>query len=329
VLLVARNEVINERLIASSWKHEGVIPFTRAPEKKLRADEENQQHRGGASGAQLLVPTVAIETDSVAVPVVVPKETKRVREGLAKALDTVQKTNIFAENFESMQAKLLQKIHNNENFIERDVIELTTLAVKVSEERGCLKSTVEDFIKSDDPKPRASDLWAIPVGVNSTQGLARMDLANANAAARHNLAVDKKKKKEEKKEVKAEEEKKELEKELEDADRVKSDVLQRIRNQGMEAWKRVSYHDARKLYVAKARKYPEQKIKRNQSIEMMKEAYKDECTIGNLDEPAWTGVSDVDAEKSGDGVADEGIERCAITEKAETAGDAEPESNLE
>jgi len=84
VMIAAMKAVINVKLIESSWKHEGMISFMIEPEKQLRSvDKKNQQHLGGASGAQLVAPTVIVETGSVAVLFVVPKVTKSAREGLA------------------------------------------------------------------------------------------------------------------------------------------------------------------------------------------------------------------------------------------------------
>ena len=205
MLLAARKEVINERIIESSWKHEGVIPFTRAPEKQLRTGEEmNKQRLDEASNTQMLAPTVMVGTDDGAVPIVVPKVTIRAREDPAKAFDSIQKTDIFAENIEALKDKLLQKLQNNEKVLEEDIIEFGASGVKVAKERDDLMNATEQFIKDGAPIPRASDLWAIADGVNSTQGLARMVLASANATAKDELAVDEKKEKEEKKAAKAE-----------------------------------------------------------------------------------------------------------------------------
>jgi hypothetical protein len=98
------------------------------------------------------------------------------------------------------------------------------------------------------------------------------------------LAVDKKKEKEEKKAAKAEKETKDFEEELKQADEVKLAFLKRIQNQGMDVWKQVSYFELKKLYIAKERKKPEQKIQQKDLITMMKEAYKDDYNIGSLDE---------------------------------------------
>ena len=111
-----------------------------------------------------------------------------------------------------------------------------------------------------------------------------MKLGSANATARNKLAVDKKKEKEEKKAAKAEKETKDFEEELKQADEVKLAFLKRIQNQGMDAWKRVSYFDLKNLYVAIERKKPEQKIQQKDLITMMKEAYKDDYNIASLDE---------------------------------------------
>ena len=127
-------------------------------------------------------------------------------------------------------------------------------------------------------------MWSIPGGVNSTEGLARMKLGSANAASRDKLAVDEKKEKEEKKAAKAEKETKDFEEELKEADEVKLAFLKRIQNQGMDVWKQVSYFELKKLYIAKERKKPEQKIQQKDLIYTIKEAYKDEYNIGSLDE---------------------------------------------
>ena len=96
--------------------------------------------------------------------------------------------------------------------------------------------------------------------------------------------MDKKKEKAEKKAAKAEKETKDFEEELKQADEVKLAFLKRIQNQGMDAWKRVSYFDLKNLYVAKKRKQPKKKMHQKDLITMMKEAYKDDYIIGSLDE---------------------------------------------
>ena len=83
MMIAAMKAVINVKLIESSWKHEGMISFMIEPEKQLRSVDKKNQHLGGASGAQLVAPTVIVETGSVAVLFVVPKVTKSAREGLA------------------------------------------------------------------------------------------------------------------------------------------------------------------------------------------------------------------------------------------------------
>ena len=284
MLLAAMKAVINERIIESSWKHEGVIPFTRAPEKKLRAEEEMKEQRLGKASNTLSAPTVMVGTDSGPVPIVVPKVTKRAREDPAKAFDSIQKTDIFAENIEALKDKLLKKLQNKEKVLEEEINELGALGMKVAKERDDLMNATEQFIKDGAPIPRASDMWSIAGGVNSTEGLARMGLGSANAASRNKLAVDKKKEKEEKKAAKAEKETKDFEEELKQADEVKLAFLKRIQNQGMDAWKRVSYFDLKNLYVAKERKQPKKKIHQKDLITMMKEAYKDDYIIGSLDE---------------------------------------------
>lgn len=164
--------VINERIIESSWKHEGVIPFTRAPEKKLRAEEEMKEQRLGKASNTLSAPTVMVGTDSGPVPIVVPKVTKRAREDLAIAFDSVQKTDVFAENIEALKDKLLKKLQNKEKVLEEEINELGALGMKVAKERDDLMNATEQFIKDGAPIPRASDMWSIADGVNSTQGLA-------------------------------------------------------------------------------------------------------------------------------------------------------------
>ena len=151
-----------------------------------------------------------------------------------------------------------------------------------------------------------------------------MKLGSANATARNKLAVDKKKEKEEKKAAKAEKETKDFEEELKQADEVKLAFLKRIQNQGMDAWKRVSYFDLKNLYVAKERKQPEKKILQNDLITMMKEAYKDDYTIGSLDEKSLTQVSVKVAQKAADVVVDEVVDAAQTVDETGMALDAEP-----
>ena len=139
MLLAAREAVINEIIIETSWKHKGAIPFTRAPEKKVRAGEGlNKQRLVEAFNTQMLVPTVMVSTDSGPVPIVVPKVTIRARKDLAIAFDSVLKTDIFAENIEALKDKLLKKLQNKEKVPEEDIIELGALGMKVTKERDDL-----------------------------------------------------------------------------------------------------------------------------------------------------------------------------------------------
>ena len=145
----------------------------RATEKELRAEEEMKEQRlDEASNTQMLAPTVMVGTDSGPVPIVVPKVTKRAREDLAIAFDSVQKTDVFAENIEALKDKLLKKLQNKEKVLEEEINELGALGMKVAKERDDLMNATEQFIKDGAPIPRASDMWSIADGVNSTQGLA-------------------------------------------------------------------------------------------------------------------------------------------------------------
>ena len=163
-----------------------------------------KEQRLGKASNTLSAPTVMVSTDSGPVPIVVPKVTKRAREDLAIAFDSVQKTDVFAENIDALKDKLLKKLQNKEKVLEEEINELGALGMKVAKERDDLMNATEQFIKDGAPIPRASDMWSIAGGVNSTEGLARMGLGSANAASRNKLAVDKKKEKEEKKAAKAE-----------------------------------------------------------------------------------------------------------------------------
>ena len=149
----------------------------RATEKELRAEEMKEQRLGEASNTQMLAPTVMVGTDSGPVPIVVPKVTKRAREDLAIAFDSVQKTDVFAENIEALKDKLLKKLQNKEKVLEEEINELGALGMKVAKERDDLMNATEQFIKDGAPIPRASDMWSIADGVNSTQGLAEWSLA--------------------------------------------------------------------------------------------------------------------------------------------------------
>ena len=68
------------------------------------------------------------------------------------------------------KVKLLQKIENRESIDSEDIVQLYSLSVKVAKERDELKTATDNFIKRDTPKARASDLYNIPGGVNSTVG---------------------------------------------------------------------------------------------------------------------------------------------------------------
>ena len=74
----------------------------------------------------------------------------------------------------------------------------------------------------------------------------------------------------------------------------------------MEAWDEVSHFNAKKSYLLKARENPDRTIRINELVATLKDLYKNECNLGSLDDPVWTGVSDDDSEKAGDGVVVEG-----------------------
>lgn len=169
----------------------------------------------GAFSTQLLAPKVTVPTLFGPVPVMVPKETNRARDGLARALNGVQKTTVSVEDLEAIKVKLLQKIENGENVTSEDILQLHSLGEKAAKERDEMKTATENFIRSEAPKARASDLFSIPGGVNSTTGLARMRLSASNSEARADLVASRKKEKEEKQTAKAAKVREELENELE------------------------------------------------------------------------------------------------------------------
>jgi hypothetical protein len=289
VMLASMKAVMNEDLIGSSWKKEGVVPFTRAPEKYLRAEEvEKEKRLDGAFSTHLLAPKVTVPTPFGAVPVMVPKETNRAREGLARALNGVQKTTVSVEDLEAFKVKLLQKLENQESIGSEDILQLHSLGEKAAKERDEIKTATENFIRSEAPKARASDLFSIPGGVNSTMGLARIQLAASNAEERASLVASRKKEKEEKQTAKAAKAEEELENELETAAQVKTEFLNKIRKQGPAAWNQLSHLSAKKLYLAKMKNRPDRNLRKSELIETLKDLYKDECNVGSLDEPDWT-----------------------------------------
>ena len=74
----------------------------------------------------------------------------------------------------------------------------------------------------------------------------------------------------------------------------------------MEAWNRLLYLNAKKLYLFKTRKRTDRTIRKYELVATVKELYKNEYNVGSLEDPVWTGVSDEDSEKAGDGVVVEG-----------------------
>ena len=68
----------------------------------------------------------------------------------------------------------------------------------------------------------------------------------------------------------------------------------------------MSHFSAKKLYLFKTRKRTDGKIGKNELVATLKDLYKNECNLGSLDDPVWTGFSDKDSEKAGDGVVVEG-----------------------
>ena len=63
------------------------------------------------------------------------------------------------------------------------------------------------------------------------------------------------------------------------------------------------------MHFSKEKKKPELKSSKCDLIEMMKVAYKDESTIGSLEEFLWMWFSDDSAGTTGDDVVDVDIER--------------------
>ena len=66
-------------------------------------------------------------------------------------------------------------------------------------------------------------------------------------------------------------------------------------------------------------------MKKNELVATLKDLYKNECNLGSLDDIVWTGVSDEDSEKSGDGVVVEGSDWEAFGDEVEMASRAKPE----
>ena len=79
------------------------------------------------------------------------------------------------------------------------------------------------------------------------------------------------------------------------------------------------------MHFSKEKKKPELKSSKCDLIEMMKVAYKDECTIGSLAEFSWMWFSDKIAGTAGDGVVIEGSVWEAFGDETEMASRAEPE----
>ena len=44
----------------------------------------------------------------------------------------------------------------------------------------------------------------------------------------------------------------------------------------------------------------------NELVATLKDLYKNECNLGSLEDPVWTGFSDEDSEEAGNGVVVEG-----------------------
>lgn len=108
----------------------------------------------GAFSTQLLAPKVTVPTLFGPVPVMVPKETNRARDGLARALNGVQKTTVSVEDLEAIKVKLLQKIGNGENVTSEDILQLHSLGEKAAKERDEMKTATENFIRSEAPSVR-------------------------------------------------------------------------------------------------------------------------------------------------------------------------------
>ena len=81
----------------------------------------------------------------------------------------------------------------------------------------------------------------------------------------------------------------------------KTQKLKKIRSEGLGAWDWLSHFSAKKSYLLKARENPDRKIKKNELVATSKELYKNACNLKSLDDPVWTGFSDKDSEKAGDG----------------------------
>ena len=97
----------------------------------------------GASDDQMVAPTVTVETESVEVPVVVPKQTNTARENLARAIDGVQDTNITASDFDGFR----QSIESGTSLSLEEQRTLLELALKATKKHDALNSAVVNFIK--------------------------------------------------------------------------------------------------------------------------------------------------------------------------------------
>ena len=70
---------------------------------------------------------------------------------------------------------------------------------------------------------------------------------------------------------------------------------------------------------------PDRTIRKNELVATLKDLYKNECNLGSLYDPVWTGFSDEDSEEAGDGVVVEGSNWEAFGDEVEMAARAEPE----
>jgi hypothetical protein len=326
IVAATLKKIVTPELIKRSWRRDGVIPFTRAPAKRLKEREESQSRvRGEATTtpSSLLQPQIIVQPGETSFPIAVPKRTDTARHGIAQAVSNVQKSNVSKESFESAFLLLKNTLQENFGVPEGTLDEVQTLAMKVIEERDGISNAVEKYVTDNAPMARTADLWNIEGGLTSPAALARLEQGNAVSKKKEELAAQKKSEREKKQAAKAAQDSEELKK----ADADKIDILNNIKRVGIEGWNNLSYHSCLVLYKSKFRKRPEKKIEMKVLRSMMKEAYKDELDQLILKVPSLSEADDKTAEKEVEIVAKEVVGGAPPLAETGAALDAEPESN--
>jgi len=330
IVAATLEKIATPDILERSWRRDGVIPFTRAPAKRLKEKEESQRRVLGEANTtteappSMLQPQITVQPGETPFPIEVPKRTDAARHGIAQAVSTVQESNVSRESLETAFLQLRNVLKEDFGVPGEALDEIETLAAKVIDERDGMANAVQKYVTDNAPMARTADLWNIKGGLTSAAALARLEQGNAVSKKREELAAQKKSEREKKQAAKAAQDSEELK----NADAEKEDILKNIKRDGIEGWNILSYRSLLALYKSKFRKKPEKKIEMKVLRSMLKEEYKEELDQLIPKVPGLTEANDETAEKEVNIVAEEVVGGAPPLAETGAALDAEPKSNL-